>query len=77
MRIISVEQTADQLGVKTDRVYELCRQGFLPHVRLGRQVRIVEEQLHEWLLKGGQPLACGWRHDPQAKLDEIRKRGSK
>lgn len=77
MQLKTAEQVSEQLGLKPQRVYELCRQGILPHVRLGRQIRIVEEQLNEWLLNGGSPLPGGWRHDPSEKLEAIRKRERK
>lgn len=37
---ITAQEAAELLRVSTWRVYELCREGHLPHVRLGRTVRL-------------------------------------
>lgn len=49
-----IEWVATRLGVSKDRAYELVRLGILPAVRLGRQVRVDEDVLHEWILSGGR-----------------------
>ena len=62
-RLISAVQAAPILGVTTNRVYELVRLNLLPCVRLGRQVRIDEAALFEWIARGGQGLAAGWKNE--------------
>ena len=62
-RTIKPEEVADILRVKVERVYELCRQGILPHIRLGRQIRIDEARFNKWLEDGGQALPGGWRRE--------------
>ncbi len=51
------------LDVRDDRVYALVREGLLPHVRLGRQIRFDADQLDEWKRNGGQSLPGGWRKE--------------
>jgi excisionase family DNA binding protein len=54
-KLLTVNEVAEALGVKTARVYELSRQGSLPFlVKLGdRQYRYHEQGMYEWLSKGG------------------------
>lgn len=41
-------------GFKSEqRVYECARLGLIPSVRIGRQVRFDEDELREWIRKGG------------------------
>ena len=61
MNLLRVEQVAEILGTSKPRVYELIRSGLLPSVHLGRQVRVEETELEEWISKGGQALPGGWR----------------
>lgn len=44
---------AGRLGVRLHRVYELCREDVLPHVRIGRQIRVDPDALEEWIEAGG------------------------
>ena len=51
MKTLIAEEIADMLRVTKGRVYELVRQGRLPAVRIGRQVRFREETVVAWLAK--------------------------
>jgi putative molybdopterin biosynthesis protein len=62
-KLLSVEEVAPILGVSVARAYELCRTELLPHVRLGRQVRINPDQLNAFIESGGKCLAGGWRKE--------------
>jgi len=53
MRLLTAKQTADVLQVALPRVYELAREGVVPAVRLGRQVRFDEAALQQWIARGG------------------------
>lgn len=61
MQLLRVETVAKILDTSTARVYEMIRLRLLPAVRLGRQVRVVQEALDEWVRNGGQALPGGWR----------------
>lgn len=62
-KLQTAEWLEDQRGIPKARAYELARQNLIPHVRLGRQVRFVPEQVDSWIASGGQALAGGWRHE--------------
>ena len=53
MRLLTAEEVAAILRVKTARAYELSRTRVLPTVRIGRQVRYDESALLEWIRAGG------------------------
>lgn len=56
MRLITVKQTSEVLGVTLPRTYELARKDFFPPgvvVRLGRQIRFNEAALSAWIERGG------------------------
>ena len=63
MRLLLVREVAEVLRVPRSRAYELVREGLIPSIRLGRQVRIEESALREWILAGGQGLPGGWRRE--------------
>lgn len=63
---LSLEETADLLGVDYQLVYKLVRSGALPAGRLGRVYRVMRKDLYEYLEKskaasvtGGVCAACG------------------
>lgn len=53
--MLTVKETADLLKVKPQWVYAMLRQGGLPFIRLGRQIRIDEDSLEKWLLERRSP----------------------
>ncbi len=61
MELLTAAQVADALGVSKARVYDLIRQRLLPACHLGRQLRVEEAALREWVAGGGQALPGGWR----------------
>jgi excisionase family DNA binding protein len=66
-KLITAVRAAEILAVSVQRVYELARVGVLPAgvvVRLGRQIRLNEAALMEWVHAGGQDLPGGWRREP-------------
>ncbi len=56
-KLLRASEVASLLRVPLARVYELARNGTLPVVRIGRQVRVHPDELDRWLRAGGQPLA--------------------
>ena len=56
MNLLKIPEVAQVLRVPIPRAYELARQGLLPVVRLGRQVRVEEAALRDWIAQGGRPL---------------------
>lgn len=50
------EWAAGILAINKARVYQLSREGVLPCVRLGRQIRFDERTIRAWVEAGGQGL---------------------
>jgi len=55
---------AAYLRVSKPRVYQLCRQGLLPHTKLGRHYRFSPGQVIAWAESGGKSYPGGWRKEP-------------
>ena len=53
--MITVKEAAELLKVKPQWVYALLREGGLPFIRLGRQIRIDEDSLETWLVEHRSP----------------------
>jgi excisionase family DNA binding protein len=63
MRLLKAERVAEMLDTSAERVYALVREGILPAVHLGRNVRVSEDALHEFIASGGKSLPGGWRRE--------------
>lgn len=48
-RLLTAEEVAERLGMRTDWVWAQARAGRIPHVRLGRYRRFRESALEAWL----------------------------
>jgi excisionase family DNA binding protein len=48
-RLLTAEELAERLGMKTDWVWAQARAGRIPHVRLGRYRRFRESAVEAWL----------------------------
>ena len=55
-KLLRMEEVAAYLDVTLARAYELVRQGVVPAVRMGRQVRVDPERLEKWVAQGGRAL---------------------
>lgn len=62
-RLQEADYAANRLGISKALVWRLCRQGLLPHVRLGRAVKFCPLALEAWIAAGGQALPGGWRKE--------------
>jgi excisionase family DNA binding protein len=56
MKLLTAEEVAKILRIPKLNVYRLVRERRLPAVRIGRFVRVPEEELRAWLARGGAPL---------------------
>ncbi len=52
-RLLTAKEAADRLCIRLHRLYELTRAGALPHVRLGRTVRLDPNALDSFIENGG------------------------
>lgn len=48
-RLLTAEELAERLGVKTQWVWAQARAGRIPHVRLGRYRRFRESAIEAWV----------------------------
>ncbi|MBS3976617.1 MAG: helix-turn-helix domain-containing protein [Syntrophomonadaceae bacterium] len=62
-KLMRIDDVADVLDITESRAYDLARQGILPSVRLGRQIRVDRDALENWIARGGQALPGGWRRE--------------
>ena len=49
LTLLTVAEAAEFLRVHPNHVYELIRRGELPHVRLGRIIRLPRHRLEQWI----------------------------
>lgn len=52
-------EAAQLLGIGRNAVFDLCRAGVIPHMRLGRRILIPRRLFEEWLERSAQPSAEG------------------
>lgn len=62
-QLLTMSQAAEILGVREPKIYIMAREGLLPVVRLGRQLRIDPDKLEQWIESGGQSFDGGWRKE--------------
>ena len=51
---LSVEETAQQLGICTKVAYQLTHRADFPTIKIGRRTRVSREGLREWVRKQEQ-----------------------
>ena len=53
-KLITAHELANQLdSISLHRIYELCRAGSIPHVKVGRSVLFAVPAIASWLASGG------------------------
>ena len=65
-RLLTADELAERLGMKTEWVWAQARAGTIPHVRLGRYRRFRESAVEEWPreLETGVQRASGGQSRP-------------
>jgi len=63
IRLLRIPEVARILDVNEDRVYTLAREGILPHIRLGRQIRVDRIALENFIESGGKALPGIWKRE--------------
>lgn len=57
--MLTVRETAEYLRISTDTAYELIARNELPHLRLGRVIRVPRFGLEQWIAReSGLPLSA-------------------
>lgn len=64
--LLTVKEVAEVLRVPVPRAYGLARDGIIPTVKIGRQIRIDPEQLGEFISNGGRALDCNRRQSGES-----------
>ena len=59
LRLLTAEDLAEALRISRYRAYELLRDGELPAVRVGRLVRVREDDLAAFIERRREPAAEG------------------
>ena len=54
---LNAEQLADLFAVTPHLIYDLVREGRIPHIRIGRQIRFAPDAIEVWAAAGGQPIS--------------------
>jgi len=67
-QFLTVRKAARLLDLPLHRVYDLCRGGVIPHVRLRRQIRIDPLRLRAFLDAGGVALPSESQPDSGERL---------
>lgn len=62
-KLMTISEGAEVLNVPVERAYSMAREGLIPVVRLGRQVRLDPDQLEAWINEGGKALPGGWKYE--------------
>lgn len=47
--IMTVPQVAEYLQISKSKIYLMIKRGEMPHIRIGKNVRVLESDLKEWL----------------------------
>lgn len=56
---LTVAETAEALDISRTSAYELIRRGDLPHIRIGRVIRVPAEALMEWVITSTTTTKAG------------------
>lgn len=62
-KLLKVAEAAGFLDLSEYQVLLYAREGILPSVRLGRQVRFSKAVLDEFIANGGRAYAGGWKKE--------------
>ncbi|MBM3268918.1 MAG: helix-turn-helix domain-containing protein [Candidatus Sericytochromatia bacterium] len=62
--LLTIQEVAERLRVNVGRAHALARDGVIPVVRLGRQVRVDEDRLQAFIGGGDKGFEGGWRKEP-------------
>ncbi len=65
----TIPEVAQTLKLSKSKVYYLVQTGKLPHIRIGKNVRIKESDLHRWIDQQSEGISehfgTGWINHPK------------
>lgn len=67
-RLLCIPEVAVRLAIPRGRVYEFCRRGELPVIRLGKYIRVRASALSEWLAHHEEKRVERTTHTVYSKL---------
>lgn len=62
-KLLKLQEVARILGLGEQQVYRYAREGILPVIHIGRQLRVDPEALDTWIANGGQAYPGGWKKE--------------
>ena len=70
--LLKVEEAAKLLQVSRDTIYEMVHRGEMPHIKIGRIIRIPRTGLERWVtVESGLPdKTAGGVHFPQRRVQQ-------
>ena len=64
-KLLKVSEAAKWLDLSEYQVLAYAREGILPSVRLGRQVRFATSALEKFISEGGKAYPGGWKREAE------------
>ena len=61
--LLTVNEAAQLLNLNKNVVCTFAREGIIPVVRIGRQIRFSHEALHKFIAEGGKQYAADWKKE--------------
>ncbi|KHL95364.1 hypothetical protein QW71_12930 [Paenibacillus sp. IHB B 3415] len=52
-RTLTVSEVAEMIGVSSTSIYQSCREGAMPHLRVRSRILFHREVIEEWMKNGG------------------------
>jgi hypothetical protein len=62
-KLLTLRDLEETTQLSYARLTDLARQGILPTVRFGRQIRVDPDAFEEFVRSGGKGLPGGWRRE--------------
>lgn len=62
-KLLKVAEAAELLNLSEYQTLVYCREGIIPHVRCGRQIRFDPAAIRKWITEGGAGYAGGWKKE--------------
>lgn len=47
--LYKIDEVAEILGLSKQAAYLACREGKIPHLRIGKRIRVSQEALEKWI----------------------------
>lgn len=54
MELLTIAETAKLLKLSVNHVYVLTKQGVIPSVKVSGSIRVIREELENWIKGGGK-----------------------